>query len=82
MRLVVSKGRVALRLEEDLLLFATWQAAQALIAMLKVCLRSSGSQISEEKASITFSSLITPEPRTDMTEEVVGGLYFPLGIAS
>ena len=79
---VVSKGRRILRLEEDPVLFPTWQAAQALKAMLKTCLRSSGSQISEAKTSMTFSLSTSEEPKAEMIEEVVCGLYFPLGTTS
>ena len=50
--------------------------------MLKTCLRSPGSQISEEKTSITFSSLTIEAPKTEITAAVVVGLGFPLGMAS
>jgi len=79
---VVSKGRRILKLKEDLGLFAAWQAAQALRAILKMCLRSSVSQMSEENTSMTFSLSMGEELRTEMTDEMLCGLNLPLGMMS
>ena len=38
--------------------------------------------MSDEKTSMTFSSLMMEEPKTEITAEVVWGLYFPLGVTS